>query len=86
MTRLSWDFTGPDPAPGDPAAYARLSRDLGDTAEAAESAYRQLQGLATGVDETIWRGSAAGGVSPTRSSTSFPRRVGRSSGRRGDHL
>ncbi len=59
MTRLSWDFTGPDPAPGDPAAYARLSRDLTDTAEAAMAAYRQLQGLASGVDETIWRGSAA---------------------------
>ncbi len=59
MTRLSWDFTGPDPAPGDPAAYARLSRDLADTAEAAVAAYRQLQGLATGVDETIWAGSTA---------------------------
>ncbi len=59
MTRLSWDFTGHDPAPGDPTAYARLSRDLADTAEAAESAYRHLARLATGVDETIWRGSAA---------------------------
>ncbi len=56
---MSWSFTAADPAPGDPAAYARLSRDLSDTAEAAVAAYHQLHGLAGGVDETIWRGSAA---------------------------